>query len=93
MASRRSRGDGGLHFDQARQRWIASASVGYTPAGKRIVRRGSGRTKTEAKTKLKEILRDHDDGVGAVMDRRTTRSDRRSPTGSATGSAGATRRP
>ena len=32
-------------------------------AGKRIVKRGSGKTKTEAKTKLKEILRDHEDGL------------------------------
>lgn len=63
MSTRRSRGDGGLHFDEARQRWIASATVGYTPAGKRIVRRGSGRTKTEAKAKLREILRDHEEGV------------------------------
>jgi integrase len=60
---RRSRGVGGLHFDQSRQRWIASATVGYTPAGKRIVRRGSGKTKTEAKAKLREILRDHEEGV------------------------------
>jgi integrase len=60
---RRSRGDGGLHFDQARQRWIASATVGYTAAGKRIVRRGSGKTKTEAKAKLREILQDHEEGV------------------------------
>lgn len=63
MTARRSRGDGGLHFDQARQRWIASATVGYTAAGKRIVRRGSGRTKTEAKSKLREILRDHEEGA------------------------------
>jgi len=63
MTSRRSRGDGGLHWDAARERWIASVTVGYSPAGKRIVRRGSGRTKTEAKAKLKEILRDHDDGL------------------------------
>jgi integrase len=38
-------------------------TIGYTPAGKRIVRRGSGKTKTAAKEKLKEILRDHEDGV------------------------------
>ncbi|WP_246009630.1 site-specific integrase [Actinokineospora cianjurensis] len=38
-------------------------TVGYTPAGKRVVRRGSGKTKTEAKNKLKEIIRDYDDGV------------------------------
>ncbi|MEV4758953.1 tyrosine-type recombinase/integrase [Micromonospora sp. NPDC049559] len=63
MSKRRSRGDGGLHWDEARQRWIASVTVGYTPAGKRIVRRGSGKTKTEAKSKLKEVLRDHEDGL------------------------------
>jgi hypothetical protein len=38
-------------------------TIGYTPAGKRIVRRGSGKTKTEAKEKLKEVLRDHEDGL------------------------------
>jgi hypothetical protein len=37
--------------------------VGYTPAGKRIVRKGSGRTKTEAKSKLTELIRDYDDGL------------------------------
>ncbi len=62
MATRRSKGDGGLYWSEARQRWIASVTVGYTPAGKRIVRRASGKTKTEAKTKLKEIIREHDDG-------------------------------
>ncbi len=63
MTKRRSRGDGGLHWDEFRQRWIASVTVGYTPAGKRIVRKGSGKTKTEAKEKLREVLRDHEDGL------------------------------
>ncbi|MFF9007323.1 tyrosine recombinase XerC [Streptomyces goshikiensis] len=63
MTTRRSRGDGGLHWDEKRQRWIASVSLGYDPSGKRLVKRGSGRTKTEAKAKLKEVLRDHEDGL------------------------------
>ncbi|MFG2195679.1 tyrosine recombinase XerC [Streptomyces sp. NPDC048639] len=63
MSKRRSRGDGGLHWDDRRQRWIATASLGYDPSGKRIVKRGSGKTKTEAKAKLKEVLRDHEDGL------------------------------
>ncbi|MEV4558300.1 site-specific integrase [Kitasatospora sp. NPDC049285] len=63
MATRRSRGDGGLHWDEKRQRWIASASLGFDPSGKRIMKRGSGKTKTEAKNKLKEVLRDHEDGL------------------------------
>lgn len=63
MTARRSRGDGGLHWDDARQRWVATITVGHTPAGKRIVRKASGRTKTEARNRLKELVRDHDDGV------------------------------
>lgn len=63
MTKRRSRGDGGLHWDEKRQRWIATANLGFDPSGKRIVKRGSGKTKTEAKTKLKEVLRDHEDGL------------------------------
>ncbi|MGA5322238.1 site-specific integrase [Streptomyces seoulensis] len=63
MPKRRSRGDGGLHWDDKRQRWIATASLGFDPSGKRIVKRASGKTKTEAKTKLKEVLRDYEDGL------------------------------
>jgi integrase len=63
MTKRRSRGEGSIYWDEKRQRYIAEVTIGYTPAGKRIVRRGSGKTKTEAKTKLKEVLRDHEDGL------------------------------
>lgn len=63
MTKRRSRGDGGLHWDQTRQRWIATASLGYAPNGRRIVKRGSGKTKAAAKAKLTEVLRDHEDGL------------------------------
>jgi integrase len=62
MPARRSRGDGGLSWDQARQRWVASMTVGYTPSGRRIVKRGRGQTKTEAQRKLREIIRDYEDG-------------------------------
>ncbi|MFI6294943.1 tyrosine recombinase XerC [Nonomuraea sp. NPDC050790] len=65
MTTRRSRGDGGIHWNEARQRWIAELTIGYTPAGKRIVKKASGKTKTEAKAKLKEIIRDHDDGLAS----------------------------
>lgn len=63
MTKRRSRGDGGLRWSEARQRWIAEVTVGYTPAGKRIVKSASGKTKTAAKNELKEILRDYEDGL------------------------------
>src|SRR5436305_6730392 len=63
MAARRSRGDGSLHWDRRRERWIAEVTIGYTPSGKRIVRKASGRTKTAAQRKLKEIIRDYEDGL------------------------------
>jgi integrase len=66
MTKRRSRGDGGLHWDEQRQRWIATITVGYDGRGKRITRRASGKTKTEAKDKLKEIQRAYDDGMVAA---------------------------
>ena len=63
MTKRRSRGDGGLHWDEARQRWIATVTVGYDGRGKRIVRKASHRTKSGALAKLKQNVRDHEDGL------------------------------
>jgi integrase len=63
MPKQRAHGDGGLYWSETRQRWIAEITIGYTPAGRRITRKAAGRTKTEAKVKLKEVLRDHEDGL------------------------------
>jgi integrase len=63
MTGRRARGEGGVHWDERRQRFIASVTVGYTPAGKRIVRRGSGKTEAQARAKLRQVIRDHEDGL------------------------------
>lgn len=63
MTARRSRGDGGLYWSEQRQRWIAELTVGYTPAGKRIVKRASGKNKTKARDKLRKIVRDYEDGL------------------------------
>ena len=66
MTSRRSRGDGSLYWDSPRQRWTASVTVGYTPSGKRIVKKARGRTKTAAQQKLRELIRDHEDGLATA---------------------------
>jgi integrase len=63
MAKRRSRGDGGLHWSEARQRWIGSVTTGYDARGKRIVKQVSSRTKTDTKEKMKEVIRDLEDGL------------------------------
>jgi integrase len=56
-----------------RQRWIATVTVGYDGRGKRIVKTGSGRTKTEARRKLREQLRDQEDGLTPGRDGYTVR--------------------
>lgn len=63
MVERRPRGEGGLHYDEARKRWVATRTIGWDGRGKRLTRRAHGRTKTEAKEHLREILRQHDAGV------------------------------
>ncbi|MFI0412449.1 tyrosine recombinase XerC [Actinomadura sp. 3N508] len=59
----RPRGDGGLRWSESRQRWIAEITIGYTPAGKRIVRSASDKHKSKALKKLQQKLRDREDGL------------------------------
>jgi len=54
-----------------RQRWIGRVSVGFTAKGKRRIVTVSGRTKTEAKAKLREVMRDHQDGFPTERRHRT----------------------
>jgi hypothetical protein len=62
VTTRRNPGEGGLHWEESRQRWFATVYVGYSPDGKRRKVKVSARTKTEAKGKLQRLLRDRDDG-------------------------------
>jgi integrase len=71
--SRRPRGDGGIYWDEKRQRFLAAVTVGYTPAGKRIVRRGSGRTEAAARAKLKEVIREYEAGLTTKARNQTVR--------------------
>jgi hypothetical protein len=68
MVERRSRGEGSLSWNERRQRWIGRVSVGFSPEGKRRVVTVSAPTKTEAKLKLRDLLREQDDGT--LVDRR-----------------------
>lgn len=66
MASRRSRGDGGLYWSEDRQRWIAELTIGYRPNGKRITRKASGKTKTEAKAALDRLAERKKEGTATA---------------------------
>jgi len=73
VTGRRTAGEGGIHWDENKQRWIASATIGYDGRGKRQVRRAFGRTKTEARAKLRQLLNDKADGVAQIQDNHTVR--------------------
>jgi len=71
MTARRGRGEGSLYWDNQRKRWRGEITIGYDARGRRITRKASGKTKTEAKEKLKEIQRDYDDGLIAASSKNT----------------------
>jgi len=60
---RRNRGDGGLYWDEAKQRWIGVVTVGYDGRGKPRRRKVSARTKTEGHERLRALLREVEVGV------------------------------
>jgi integrase len=60
---RRGHGEGGIYFDVAKNRYLGAISLGYTPEGKRIRRKVTGRTKQEVRDKLKALHQELDAGV------------------------------
>jgi len=67
VATRRNRGEGGIHWDETRRRWIGTVTVGYDSRGKRRTRRFSSETRTEANRQLKELLREGDLGLDVTQ--------------------------
>jgi integrase len=59
---RRGHGEDSIYYDQANHYWVAAVSLGYK-RGKRVRRKVTGRTKTEVRTKLRDLRRDLDHGV------------------------------
>ena len=60
---RRGHGEDGIYFDAAKNRYLGAISLGYTPEGKRIRRKVTGRTKQEVRNKLKALHQELDAGV------------------------------
>ena len=74
---RRGRGEGGVRWDENRQRYIAEMTVGYNANGKRIVRSGSGKSETEALRKMRKAVENWlDFGQGARAGESTRKKNR-----------------
>ena len=63
MRKRRGRGEDGIYRRESDGRWVASVSLGYDGAGKRVRRVVYGATKREAQDKLDALRRDAGAGV------------------------------
>ncbi|MFE6507431.1 tyrosine recombinase XerC [Nocardioides sp. NPDC057767] len=61
--SRRARGDGGVRWDEKRQRYIAEKTVGYDGRGKRIVKTGTGKSESAALRNLRDRIREYEAGL------------------------------
>jgi hypothetical protein len=61
---RRGHGEDSIYYDQANHYWVAAVSLGYKGGKrKRVRRKVTGRTKTEVRTRLRDLRRDLDHGV------------------------------
>jgi integrase len=60
---RRGHGEDAIYFEAAKNRYMGAISLGFTPDGKRIRRKVSGRTKQEVRDKLRTLHRELDAGI------------------------------
>jgi integrase len=68
---RRARGQHGVYFDAARNRYVAQATVGYDGRGKRIVKKGTGTSESAALRNLRARIKEYEDGLVVGWDRVT----------------------
>ncbi|WP_409141890.1 tyrosine recombinase XerC [Cellulosimicrobium sp. RS] len=71
---RRPKGDHGVYFDAARDRYVAQATVGYDGRGKRIVKKGTGRSETAALRALRARIKEHEAGLAVGAERYTVKA-------------------
>ncbi len=68
MTKRRSRGDGGLYWSEARQRWIAEVTVGYSPTANASPGKRAARQRPPQKTSSRRSFGIYDDGLTIAPD-------------------------
>lgn len=71
MAQRRGKGEGSLFFSEAAGRWIGFVDAGYDANGKRRRVKVSGRTRTEARSKLAAVRKSIETGAAPIDQRMT----------------------
>ena len=60
---RRGQGEDSIYWDPSKNPYVGAASLGFTPAGTRMRRKVTGRTKAEVRGKLRELHQEVDSGL------------------------------
>jgi len=60
---RRGHGEDSIYWDSSKSRYVGAVSLRFTPAGMRIRRKVTGRTKAEVRSKLRELHQEVDSGL------------------------------
>ena len=60
---RRGHGEDSIYWDSSKHRYVGAVSLGFAPAGTRIRRKVTGRTKAEVRGKLRELHQEVDRGL------------------------------
>jgi integrase len=60
---RRGHGEDSIYWDSSKRRYVGAVSLGFAPAGTRIRRKVTGRTKAEVRGKLRELHQDVERGL------------------------------
>jgi integrase len=62
-STRRGHGEDSIYWDESRNRYIGAVDLGLSPAGTRIRKKVSGKTKVEVRDKLRELHKQVDVGL------------------------------
>ena len=63
MSKRRGQGEDSIYWDASKNRYVGAVSLGFSPAGTRIRKKVTGRTKTEVRDKLRELHKQVESGL------------------------------
>jgi integrase len=62
-ARRRGQGEDSIYWDASKNRYVGAVSLGFTPDGKRVRRKVTGRTKAEIRDRLRELHQEVESGL------------------------------
>ena len=63
ISKRRGQGEHSIYWDESKNRYVGAVSLGFSPAGTRIRKKVTGRTKTEVRDRLRDLHKQVEGGL------------------------------